>query len=127
MSLIPPAHGCKPRRLINIDTAPNELARTLRRELGQLGLAHLASAIAELNDVKPAVLIARRRVRPDMAADMTLDRLTDRLEAICDAKDDLERRHALLLDDVLALRAEMDRLAHRIPGCLGTPQKDKIK
>lgn len=53
-----------------------------------------------------------------------LDRLCDRLEAICDAKEDLERRHDQLVDDVLELRAAMDRLAAKVPGCLGAPKKE---
>ena len=56
---------------------------------------------------------------------MTRERLLDRLEAIADLKEDIERRHAALVDEALALRAAMDKLAAIIPGCLTNKDNEK--
>jgi len=41
-------------RLINIDTAPRDLAKTLRRELGALGFAHFRRAIRTVINIEKA-------------------------------------------------------------------------
>ena len=46
---------------INPDANANELARTLRRELGELRFAHLKRAMADIGNAKPEVLIARQQ------------------------------------------------------------------
>ena len=46
---------------INPDANANDLARTLRRELGELRFTHLLRAMSELGKTKPAVLVAREQ------------------------------------------------------------------
>ena len=57
-------HAPRPRGktvYINPDANANDLARTLRRELGDLRFSHLLRAMGELGDAKPAALEAREQ------------------------------------------------------------------
>ena len=52
---------------------------------------------------------------------LTLTQLTSRLEAICEVKEDIERRHDQLVAEAAELQEGMARLARIIPGCLDAP------